>query len=144
MDRRMFRGKRLDNGEWIAGKIVTNKPGTRIFTDDNPHECSRDHYIEIDDYYPVDPDSTGQCTGLLAAKSYRGASEDDRTIFEGDRIRLVFRDGDIEEYVVCWNKKRLRFVLEEIGSGIQWGFDDTSDYEIIGTEFDAEGAGSDE
>ena len=81
---------------------------------------------------------------ITAAKSYRGESEDDRTIFEGDIVRLVFRDGEVETYVVCWNKKRLRFVLEEIGSGVQWGFDNTSEYEIIGTIFDAERAGSDE
>ena len=53
----MVRGQRVDNEEWVTGLLVVNSLGTKIFCDDNPHECGIDHYIEIDDYYPVYPES---------------------------------------------------------------------------------------
>jgi len=139
MDRYLFRGKRTDTGEWRTGYLVEYcEKGELIYYISQNDTSSGIFRMEID------PATVGQATGLLAAKSYRGESEDARMIFEGDKTRLVFRDGEVEDYVVCWDKERLRFVLEEIGTGIKWGFDNTNKYEIIGTIFDVERSMSNE
>ena len=47
-----FRGKRLDNGEWIYGSLI--QWGERLFTIHN-----------FDGSIHIDPDTVGQFTGLL-------------------------------------------------------------------------------
>ena len=92
-DRYLFRGKRIDDGTWVIGKIVSNNLGVNIFCDDNPHECGRDGYIEIIEYYKVDPATVSQCSGLRDLNN--------KLIFEGDildipecgRIPVIFKAG---------------------------------------------------
>lgn len=50
-------------------------------------------------------------TGLLAAKSYRGESEADRLIFEGDII--LIDDGTNQKWVVKWVDGRFAAVCGE-------------------------------
>jgi|SRR5690606_17829756 len=70
----LFRGKRIDNGEWIQGSLVTgafvkSATGQDIPYIFNTDECSNADCFEdfTDDYgyYEVDPDTVGQFTGLL-------------------------------------------------------------------------------
>lgn len=102
-----------------------------------------------------------QATGLLAAKSYRGDSEDDRMIYEGDITELVLPDGEIRQFEVA-----IETVIREVkshptfdtpfakvaitGVVFKWnGFElfpcvdengvaDTSKMSIIGTIYDKE------
>lgn len=59
-----FRGKCSQSKRWVYGWLLTNKLGTYIVTEENPHECTQNHYIEIDEYCRVVPESVGQYTGL--------------------------------------------------------------------------------
>ena len=79
-ERYLFRGKRTDNGELVIGKIVSNNLGVNIICDDNPPECERYGYIEINEYYKVDPATIGQCTGLR--------DKNDKLIFETDIVKV--------------------------------------------------------
>lgn len=45
----------LESGNKVTGHLITNKIGTYIITQDNPHECVQYGYIEIDDYHRVHP-----------------------------------------------------------------------------------------
>ena len=78
--RYLFRGKRLDNKEWEYGNYhmaVHYKTG-RYTKAIQVRRC-----WGLEDVF-IDPDTIGQCTGLYAAKSYRGESEEDRLVFDGD------------------------------------------------------------
>jgi uncharacterized phage protein (TIGR01671 family) len=64
--------------EWAVGSLHRNPSGEYVVT----------HY-KNSRTYSVDPATIGQCTGLRAAKSYRGDKPEDLLIFEGDIVRTT-------------------------------------------------------
>ena len=83
----LFRGKRLDSGEWVEGYLSKRPSAIQIGA-----YCP--WYISVppldpDDnggYYNVDPDTVGECTGL---KDTNG-----KLIFEGDILEGYDFDAD--------------------------------------------------
>ena len=99
MDSRyLFRGKRLDNGEWVKGNYHYN-PKTAEFPHIHEHSIFPHNSTPVSvSELGVDPTTIGQSSGLYAAKSYRGESEDARLIFEGDIVRYAGT-----EEIVFWH-----------------------------------------
>lgn len=59
-----FRGLGILTGKWREGLLITNKLGSYIVIEENPHECILHGYLEIDEYERVNPKTVGQYTGL--------------------------------------------------------------------------------
>ena len=124
----LFRGKRLDNGEWIRGDLVQFLPHgiVRIVTQEPPYKDAE-----------VDSDTVGQFTGLT--------DRNGKKIFEGDIIHLeysqVFFGGEyFGEYTAEVSYKEGCFITDGINNGDEIetplsGFDN-DEVEIIGNIHD--------
>lgn len=94
----LFRGKRLDNGEWVEGNLfIPDSP-------DKPTEiCFGTNIVRI--CYEVAPETVGQYTGLTDINGVK--------IFEGD---IVGRFENCEEsfYRIEFDEKFASFIGTEI------------------------------
>ena len=106
----IFRGKRLDNGEWISGNLFVND------TDGRAYILAGSRTVTIE--WEIDPSTVGQYTGL---KDKHG-----KKIFEDDIISL--RTG--RPHVVRF--KDGAFLLEDSAIPISFA----NKFEIIGNIHD--------
>lgn len=81
-NRGLWRGKRLDNGEWVEGYYVHLSDGEneehRIYTGYAETDCGDC----FPDFYKVDPEALGECASLT--------DKNDKLAFEGDLINSHF------------------------------------------------------
>lgn len=100
----LFRGKRLDNGEWVEGNLITGIH----WLDKNeiaaivPLDNTFFPRCEITGWFEVDPSTVGQFTGLTA---------NGKKIFEGD----ILKCSDGTTCIVEWDNENARFLGFSIG-----------------------------
>lgn len=88
----LYRGKRIDNGEWVEGNLLYDREQNEAFI----AESFEDRAANIRE---VDPDTVGECTGLR--------DKNGKLIFEGDIVRC----DELFTAVVKWDSSHARFVL---------------------------------
>lgn len=117
----LFRGKRIDNGDWVYGDLIHNIDCVKV------RERETD-INRIAKSYEVIPETVGQYTGL---KDKNG-----KKIFEGDIVTGLFNYTDIIGHIVYGSDAT--FFIERKGLyGI--GLNNAEDWlEVIGNIHDKE------
>ena len=123
-----FRGKRIDNGEWVYGNLVLTAYGCYII----PQNIYADRMPQ----FSVDPKTVGQFIG------FRGKNE--REIFEGDILQYpdAYQCGeDWEETLsvgeIEWDENQAQFTVSNRQSiDLESLFDDIDEAEVIGNIYE--------
>ena len=114
----LFRGKRVDTGEWVEGSLIGNDVIVGKIV-----EFEEDYFC-TEFWYKVDPETVGQFTGMTDKKG--------KKLFEGD----VYSMGEKNIlYVVIFDKSQ--FIGKQVGNRSLAGLEYwKSDIEIIGNIHD--------
>lgn len=118
-NRFLFRGKRIDNGEWVEGYLYGIWERRYILwgmTNDIPNMVE------------VDPETVCQCTAMPDKNS--------KLIFEND-IVIKHNDDDKEPYLIRWSENYAAWELAQCGCAMYGFFDvDFGEIEVIGNAID--------
>ena len=139
-----FRGKRIDNGEWVYGDLVQNPWSTRIVVDFVLIDGCNDGTVECGgDFYLVDPRTVGQFTGLQDSKGvdiYEGdivkhkhSNQEDEKNFYWEYQIVNFHNGSFGFEGWCTNKNgelNKKFMHYSLSSGEF--YEQLFDIEVIG------------
>ena len=126
-----FRGRRLDNGEWVYGYLVNLHSPERLFIGGwrriGGEATVRDELFFS--YKEVDSATVGQFINL--------PDKHGQKLYRGDIVRVYTYAGtDLELAEIVWRDKRLCFAARSIGNGIMWMLDADSVVEKVGNKWD--------
>lgn len=117
----LFRGKRMDDGEWMCGNLTVWSDGGASI-DKEPTEASP--------LYAVIPETVGQYTGLTDKKDVK--------MFEGDIVSGLFLHSRPVNGVVAFRDGSFGLLWSRSGVETFWAFTSICnvEYEIIGNIHD--------
>lgn len=122
----LFRGKRVDNGEWVYSSFIMQ---------DKEHKLLLLAEVELFDgemWRAIDPETVGQFTGLYDKKGTR--------IFEGDIIMPTV-PSNIPPYEVVFDVTEGQFVVKDACGGhhgtlANYGRITDNRYKVVGNKWD--------
>lgn len=116
----LFRGKRVDNGEWVKGFPYITHGGEHQIryydSESNIENCS----------HTVIPDTLGRFTGLTDRNSTK--------IFEGDIVHVKACSCCFTGYVIYWPEEA-RYACKT-KSGIRYAICARLEFEVVGNIYD--------
>ena len=126
----LFRGKRIDNGEWVEGAFLNDRDGafyicpavSDISYGDNGNRR------RIGCWYSVDSSTVGEYTGL--------ADKNGKKIFERDIVKFKTTADDFNCLYIRWCNEYGRFVASTKYNVRSYPMDKSWEYEIIGNIHD--------
>lgn len=132
-DRYLFKGKRVDNGEWVIGNLITNvffRLGQSIpyilCPDKAKYDCFED-FTEGNGIFEVRPDTICRCTSSIDKNS--------RLIWENDIVNT-----QCGKAIVVWDKAewRIKWIKDIIWRKDLhfWTNEDDWKCEVVGNVFD--------
>ena len=118
----VFRGKRVDNGQWVEGSLICEDVIVGKIVD------FEEDYFTTEFWYRVDPETVGQFTGRY--------DKNDKEIFERDIV--VNKNIHGKKWIVEYrtDSEYVGFVLKEIGTNGISLFTSWNDIEVIGNIHD--------
>lgn len=136
-DRYLFKGKRVDDGEWVVGNLITNvffRLGKSIpyilCPDKAEYDCFED-FSEGNGIFEVQPDTICRCTG---SKDKNG-----KLVWEND----LAKDEAGNLFKVFWQENYYQFSWicvksEKLPIGVKWNLWNfkSSEIEVIGNAID--------
>lgn len=136
----LSRGKRIDNGEWAEGSLVTLpdmafiKPkNTGVTFGPAFNQENGSYYCEL---AKVDPETVGQFTGdKELSNDAEGRTATGKDIFDGDIIEVVSEEDGNGIYLVFWNDEKSGWGWKHL-SGSKPSEDYIDAIRIIGNRWD--------
>ena len=126
----LFRGKRMDNGEWAEGsllKVTINGKTAYLIFGDNFSFDGND--VKALGHALVDPATVGQYTGLQ--------DKNGKQIFEGDIVALERGWGEKVMYTIEYDSEICSFIGDSVNYiGFTTFEDDGDRFEVIGNIHD--------
>jgi uncharacterized phage protein (TIGR01671 family) len=104
--RDLFRGKRLDNGEWVYGFPHTHN-GKTLIVSENIIDFDSE-FCAPEFWWVVDPATVGQCTGVRE-------NAEGKLLFDGDIVEWTYHYKKMISQI-CWcedNAKWFLYALNE-------------------------------
>lgn len=114
----LFRGKRVDNGEWIEGDLIHRQVWRSYLAIIRVRDDGFDNYTE----YEVEPSTVGQYTGLT--------DKNGKKIFEGDIVKVA---DECIDYAIWANGC---FCMARQMMFYEFTYQDSSRMEVIGNVHD--------